>query len=336
MMKNVVIICCLLFGGYGSFCQNLVPNPSFEDTSSASGAALLHKLITCKTSLCTSPTNIYCLNWYDPTKGSPDYFNSWSVVAQLGIPQNTFGSQMAEQGNSYVGIGSWGGPYYPHQREYVAVQLLSPLISGKKYNVAFNVSLSDSSKWAIDNMGMYISTTPANDYTTALNLNYTPQINNHKDSVITNMTDWTLISGTYIASGGEKYITIGNFYPDSLTRIDTLTTGNRSYGAYYYVDNVSVVQDTTYSGDGINELSNSLSFSVFPNPATTNVIIRTSQSNPVQISLRNLLGQIVYDYRPALSSTYSIDVGDLPKAMYVLEMRNMVTGAKGRQKVIVQ
>jgi len=79
-----------------------------------------------------------------------------------------------------------------------------------------------------------------------------------------------------------------------------------------------------------------IDFSIYPNPATTSISIQTSNTNPVQISLLNLLGQTVYSSSPTISSTYSIDVSDLPKAMYVVEVRNVVTGEVGRQKVVVE
>lgn len=51
------------------------------------------------------------------------------------------------------------------------------------------------------------------------------------------------VSGTYVASGGEKYITIGNFNNDANTdtvKTDTsLSSGNI---CYYYIDDVTVAE----------------------------------------------------------------------------------------------
>jgi len=100
--------------------------------------------------------------------------------------------------------------------------------------------------------------------------------------------------------------------------------------------NLTGISKSVCTPNNINELNNGLSFDIYPNPATTSLTVRTSQSNPVQISLRNMLGQTVSSSEPSVSSAYSIDVGDLPKALYIVEVRNIVTGAVGRQKIIVE
>ncbi|MCR5423140.1 MAG: OmpA family protein [Bacteroidales bacterium] len=70
---------------------------------------------------------------------------------------------------------------------------------------------------------------------------YEPQVVNPYEAVITDTKNWTRISGIFTAEGGEKFLTIGNFYPTSksnLTDIDSL-----SYmlpGAYFYIDSVSL------------------------------------------------------------------------------------------------
>jgi outer membrane protein OmpA-like peptidoglycan-associated protein len=70
---------------------------------------------------------------------------------------------------------------------------------------------------------------------------YIPQVVNSTDSTITNTRGWQRIRGTFVAQGGEQYITLGNFNLaehsgyidyDSLTRLLP--------GAYYYIDDVTV------------------------------------------------------------------------------------------------
>jgi hypothetical protein len=59
----------------------------------------------------------------------------------------------------------------------------------------------------------------------------------------TDKLNWTRITGSYIAAGGENYITIGNLHLDDAT--DTLCDGDiegfpNQKMAYYYMDNFSL------------------------------------------------------------------------------------------------
>ena len=55
------------------------------------------------------------------------------------------------------------------------------------------------------------------------------------------------------AIGGEQYITIGNFYPDSTTDTVNINNNTNLVCTGYYIDDVSVV-DCTGSGIGVEEL----------------------------------------------------------------------------------
>jgi hypothetical protein len=73
-------------------------------------------------------------------------------------------------------------------------------------------------------------------------LQYQPQIT--FDSIIRDTVNWVEIQGTFLASGGEKFITIGNFYADSNTLYDSVTNNFNGY-SYYYFDDISIYQKTT-------------------------------------------------------------------------------------------
>jgi outer membrane protein OmpA-like peptidoglycan-associated protein len=70
---------------------------------------------------------------------------------------------------------------------------------------------------------------------------YTPQVLNPVSAPLTDTKNWQCVTGTFVAEGGEQFITIGNFNtaersgyvePDSLTRLLP--------GAYYYIDDIFV------------------------------------------------------------------------------------------------
>ncbi|MEP6792763.1 MAG: T9SS type A sorting domain-containing protein, partial [Saprospiraceae bacterium] len=202
--------------------NNLVVNPSFEN------------YISCPTGLSPPFT---ASSWILPTDGSADYYNSCATsVSGVSVPNNSFGSQTPRTGSAYAGFILQPTNLY---REYLEVQLSSPLISGNSYQVSFYVSLADQARWAIDKFGAYLSNTMVGPITGAPVLSLTPQVSNPLGNFITNKTGWTLVSGTYVASGGENFLVIGNFY-DNISTTPVIGLGGFYQGSYYYIDDVSV------------------------------------------------------------------------------------------------
>lgn len=213
---------------------NLVPNPSFETYT------------TCP----NFPGQIYYASpWFQPnyyfgtvtTASSSDLYNQCASFGQTSVPTNSYvgGYQTPRTGLGYCGIGLKNSGAIT-SREYIETSLVSPLIQGKTYCVDFFVSLADTCQYAISNIGIHFS----NDsllYSSALgsNLTVSPQIENINTNIITDTTDWVLVSGQFIAAGGEKFITIGNFRDNASTTTQTVS-GIFPY-AYYYFDDISVI-----------------------------------------------------------------------------------------------
>ena len=220
----ISILCLNLMVG-----QNLVPNPSFETYTA-----------------CPSTTNQvpFASPWFSPSSGSPDYFNSCTTSSFCDVPNNFFGVQNARTGNAYVHCVTY--PSSLPLREYVTAQLSSQLVAGQVYDVSFYVSLQDNSYRASNNIGAYISTT-APITATSLELPFVPQIN--ETNIINDDVNWTLINGTYTASGGEEYITIGNFYNDVSTSTAINPGGIGMYATFYLIDDVCI---TPVGGSGCN------------------------------------------------------------------------------------
>ena len=70
-------------------------------------------------------------------------------------------------------------------------------------------------------------------------LPYTPQVESPLNAYLTNASGWTLVSGVYVAAGGEDHIVIGNFHDDATTN-SVAGPGQWPGGSYYYIDDVSV------------------------------------------------------------------------------------------------
>jgi gliding motility-associated-like protein len=178
-------------------------------------------------------------NWSQATEGSVDYFNA-CATGDNGVANNIFGSQAAASGNAYLGIMAYAPFNY---REYAQAQMTQPLEVGKSYCVSFKVSLGDNSRKAIDQLGAYFSTDPLNVATQSA-LNLTPQVSNDAGNLLTDKNGWTTISGNFTATQAFQYITLGNFYENGATATTDVSgsTPNFAFHAYYYLDDVSVIE----------------------------------------------------------------------------------------------
>ena len=236
----LILLLLTLFFKY-SFTQNLVINPSFEDT------------LCCPVGL----DDLNCVGtWTNPTRATPGYFNSCSVW-QAGVPQNDVGLQFARTGSAYAG-GHTSDFTSTDYREYIQGKFISPLEEGKHYEVSFYVSLADSSTKACDNIGAYLH---ANAFSVSNNLNlpFTPQVVSPSNQPITDVMGWTQVVDTIIATGGEQYITIGVFTNNTSTNWVNVLGGWMSE-PFYYIDDVSVIKiEKTYpnvftpNNDNIND-----------------------------------------------------------------------------------
>lgn len=204
--------------------NNLVPNFSFENYSVCPVGA--------------PSSNFYePYPWFNPTINTPDYYNQCnnSTNGTAGVPCNWTGCQNARTGQGYAGCAL----YYPtaNGRDYIEVRFISPLRAGSLYCVEFYTSRAGKGLGAVDRIGAYLSVDSIYSNNLFV-LPCQPQIENTQGNIIYDSTNWVLISGTYTASGGEKFLTIGNFYPDSLTQADSM--GGPNIFAYYYIDDVRV------------------------------------------------------------------------------------------------
>ncbi len=165
--------------------QNLVPNYSFEIYD------------TCP----YAPNQVpFAAPWANPTSASPDYFNDCNTNG-LGAGSNLVGGGGANSGFAYAGVDLYEPAFII--RDYIEVQLTAPLAPGVLYYVEFYVSLSDSSKYAVSNIGAYLSSNYVSSGSSNALL-FSPQIFNPNSNIITDKVAWTKISGTFLAGGGSS------------------------------------------------------------------------------------------------------------------------------------
>ncbi|MCF8257710.1 MAG: T9SS type A sorting domain-containing protein [Flavobacteriales bacterium] len=136
----------------------------------------------------------------------------------------------------------------------------------------------------------------------------------------------TLISRT----GGERFISIGNFNNDDETDTLLVPTGlNSRWQSYYYIDDVSVIALDSIP-NGVREYGE-LRFSVFPNPATDMVRIE-AQQHLGSVRLSDMLGREVYG-RAAQGRSHTLDLRHLPTGIYLLQVTDL-QGHTSPQRVV--
>tara|TARA_R110002050_G_scaffold204327_1_gene339684 strand:- start:171460 stop:172608 length:1149 start_codon:yes stop_codon:yes gene_type:complete len=214
--------------------NNLVPNGSFEQTEkkvkNGEGEILL-----------ATP-------WMSPSVENQGDLYATGNKKGYGIPTNDRGYMDVDAGYNYAGFRAFS---YRDKlpRTYLQVKLTKALIAGKKYCIKYNVVLSKTSKYASNNIGMYLSEKKPKErdietYTIS------PQIRNQRNKIYEDQHAWGTVCGVYTATGNERYITIGNFVSDEdmVTKRDFLKKRKlkefpqlQMEEAYYYIDDVTVI-----------------------------------------------------------------------------------------------
>lgn len=244
MIKPAFYITILLFSFVRQIQaqENLVPNGSFEEMSNCPGGI----------------ADFSVLNWYSPTWGTCDYFNTCNIL-DSGVPSNYFGNQNAKTGNGYVGFASLFDSTNPSSREYIQVELTKELDPSKLYHFSCSINKSDSSSICVSEIGVAFSNDPIGGaYLSPILV--VPQITSPISNYVCDEDNWSQIEGFFHPIGGEKYLTIGYFKSDD--DADTIIShySNQGLFAYYYVDNVFLIEETEVANifspneDGINDL----------------------------------------------------------------------------------
>ena len=298
-LKLLILFVFISLSGYS---QNLVLNPSFEDT------------LTIPCSLQVFP-QLHCSFWFMPTNGSVDYYST-DYCGGSNVPTNVWGFQYARTGNSYCGLCTFGSINFPNSREYLEGQLIDTLKQGHTYCVSFYVVNTNNGVYYTENIGIYFSNDSLIDYNSSSNLPVIPQVVN-TSGIIYDTLNWIQINGTDVAGGGE-FITIGNFNNDVNTSLDSNTNINLAFAvAYYYIDDVSVVDCTV----GINELENyQLQFFISPNPVDYELRIKYEFTNAT-LEITDVLGNVmlVENVNPK-EKNITINVSNFAKGVYFVKV----------------
>jgi len=127
--------------------------------------------------------------------------------------------------------------------------------------------------------------------------------------------DGTAYMGTapyYVFDNGSSYEIPFVFQEFDLSDITTIAQ-------FFYVKGFTVTDADFSITTGTNELNNSLSISLFPNPATTTITIQLPNTSTIQIL--NIQGQVIKTVTTSEKET-TIDVSGLASGVYIIKVLN--------------
>jgi hypothetical protein len=300
--------------------QNLVPNPSFEDT------------ISCPNSV----DQINRATSWMSFSVTPDYFNSCApgnVPVPVSVPHNIWGDQSAFSGNGYAGIEAYKAGS-TNAREYIGAQLIEPLVIGQRYYLAFFVSnafgymQNQYPGAACNNLGVKFTTSIHSQVDPLYPDNFAQVFDT---SIIADTVNWVKISGSFVADSLYNFICIGNFFDDSNTF--TASIGNLFNEAYYYVDNIILTTDSSLIGILPVEKYGS-AISVFPNPASNDLTI--AGNNITFLEMLDIIGRkIEVPIFKLNDSHYEVNLSFLSEEIYILKI-HLLNDQYLLQKIIKQ
>jgi hypothetical protein len=294
----------LLIGGMCSG-QNLVPNGDFEQYHGCPDA--FGQIDSAKF-------------WFNPTIGSPDYYNTCApYTSDINIPNTEYGFQQAHSGGAFAGLLLWGFQANGF-REYIEVPLDSTLSNNVTYYFEMYVNLANISRYTISDIGVYFSNSIITGFPNFTNLPFIPQINNISGNTPDTL-NWILISGSYTALGGENYLTIGNFKDDTFLDTTALypppAIPPSEDVTYVYVDDISLIRFlNTKTTNHLNEDN----IKVFPNPIVDRLNITIANNELSEITLFDLSSRI--HFQETFSNSISINTDILEKGMYIYKVRS--------------
>lgn len=211
LYSGMLLCCCL-----GSLAQqsadiqkNVVPNGSFEN--------------------------------YRKKSGSIRQAIPWQQIASVDFYQEPLSNDTSAHKGAHSGTCFAGLRYQKKYKEFMQVKLAEPLHRGSTYEFEMYVRLAWWSNASLKSIGALFTKA---GYKSQGDVVKTAMIDTvvKKGSLIGNY-QWFRVSGRYLADGGEKYITIGNFSPAikrDMARMNVFKFGFKE--AYYFIDDVSLVR----------------------------------------------------------------------------------------------
>lgn len=292
---------------YSLTAQNLIPNPGFEsllydcDASGVDASALEQWI---------QPYCGYMAEYYNRCNDSQNSFTH-------GIPNNRWGNQEAFEGDGYISIHTYD-QFIPFQlRSYPSVTLSAPLEGGVEYCFNLHANLAGMSAFGTINMqAIFLPQYP----TTCAGEDTTDWVFNAQVNLLTNdvdTTNWMSLSDSFVAEGGELFLTIGDF--TNRLAPDTLFIGWSStweQQAIYFIDALRLERCDAI---GIIETADE-AIQLYPNPAHDHLQVTLPATLlGGQLMVYDALGSVQMQ-RTVTSNRMELDLTDMAAGVYLLRI----------------
>lgn len=311
----------------GIHCQNLVPNPSFESFDE------------CPIEF--GSFNGFLQDWVTTSvsgqAGTPDFYSACNTdECSVDVPSNRSADfAPAHSGQGYAGLFTYyTGSANLEAREYMTVQLDQPLLPQVEYEVSLFAQRIEGSFYATP-IGINLSQGFLEQNNDEL-IDIEPNV---IESEVIIDTTWQQITATYVAEGGELYLTIGNFRSNFETALQSPgsfpTECNSLFttsAAYYFIDDVSVsaTLNTDFPVDRHEELS------AYPNPCRDafNIDLRAEQL-PARLEVTDTSGRLLRSmYLIAEKSV--ISTAGLPQGTVILRLTDAQEASRNLRLAITR
>ena len=164
-----------------------------------------------------------------------------------------------------------------------------------------------------------------------------PQFESSYNIHLNNKNDWMLISGSFTATGGEKFLTIGNFKKPIDTNIQTLSSGTLPF-AYYYIDDVSVM-DCNDTLSSVNEINQQYDVILYPNPNNGTFTIECSafETGKAILNIYDVTGKKIAEHLVnSKNKTLTINENSLDAGVYYYQIMVNDKTMKSDKLVIIK
>ena len=250
MTKTLLAILCL--GNCWASGQNLVSNGSFlelDSCASISGFTAIYEVKDWES------TN-YLPNTTLPN-GSSDYYSNCKTNSISHIPSNVNGYQDVRFLENYAGFIQYSFPTHPTFGDYkegIQNRLKDTLVAGEEYCFQMYISLADDwSSTAIRRWELLLTEEPYKYGVFSHDPTVPPDVQITSPTFWDDKENWMRVAGSFVAEGGERYLSMGNF--SSNFTFDTLNLMDGTQPVlgltYYFVDDVSLYPCNTpiYTAD---------------------------------------------------------------------------------------
>ncbi|MCH2216179.1 MAG: hypothetical protein MK086_13505 [Flavobacteriales bacterium] len=134
-------------------------------------------------------------------------------------------------------------------REYLSVEFSEPMNVGTEFEISFWIANGESSIghfYQCDGIGVVLSGQALQQEGTSY-IDREPQVEIEVEFF---SNEWAQQTFTYEADSAYTHLTIGNFHSDEETSVSIALDGPLPFaGAYYFIDDVSVVPCSAVEGD---------------------------------------------------------------------------------------